>query len=245
MNKVTVSLFSQNTQIEKQLKMFLERFSSLQMKSICHDSVAVIDCFAMHTPDIWFVEIISEEDLNIILEIKPLPPFVVAISPDNLNIRTLLNRGIFDAIPIDFSMEDFCSVIKKISHIINRYKLQARELREPAMDYFEFPGGAKNYIFVNVKNRRRKIIFNKVTMIEKTGSSLKILIEEEEPIYYNSTLTHFLNRLPEGMFSRINGSTVVNINKVSNYSKNEIIINKTVKKITRQYAKSFFQALEA
>jgi DNA-binding LytR/AlgR family response regulator len=244
MNKVTVSLFSQDTQIEKQLNVILERFSSLQIKSICHDYVAVIDCFAMHTPDIWFVEIISEKDLNDILEIKPLPPFIVAISPDNLNIRNLLNRGIFDIIPMDFSMEILCSVIKKISHIINRYKLQVHELRESTMDYFEPAGGAKNYIFVNVKNRRRKIIFNKVTMIEKIGSSLKILIEDEDPIYYNSTLTHFLNRLPEGMFLRINGSTVVNINKVSNYSKNEIIINKTVKKITRQYAKAFFKVLE-
>jgi DNA-binding LytR/AlgR family response regulator len=81
-------------------------------------------------------------------------------------------------------------------------------------------------------------------MIEKTGSSLKIIMEESDSIYYNSTLTHFLNRLPENMFLRINGSTVVNINKVGNYSKNEIIINKTVKKITRQYAKAFFRALE-
>lgn len=244
MNKVTISLFSKNAQTEKQLKTYMERFNSLQLKSICRDDVAVIDSFALHTPDIWFIEVACEKELNTLLEIKSQPPFIVAVSPDNLSVRKLLNRGVFDVLPIDFSLENFCAVIKKISHIINRYKPQIRELREPAVEYFEPTNGTKEHIFINVKNRRCKITFNKVMIIEKTGSSLKIIMEESDPIYYNATLTYFLSCLPENIFVRINSSTVVNVSKVANYSKNEIIINKTVKKITRRYAKPFFRSLE-
>jgi DNA-binding LytR/AlgR family response regulator len=244
MNKVTISLFCRNSQTEKELKACSERFNSLQLKSICHDDVAVIDAFTFHTPDIWFIEVASEKELNSLLEIKPQPPFIVAVSPDNLSVRKLLNRGVFDVLPLDVSMENYCVVIRKISHIINRYRMPAREFREFDMEYSEPTGGNKEHIFISVKNRRCKIIFNKVSVIEKTGSALKIIMDEHAPIYYNSTLAQFLNRLPENIFLRINGSTIVNVNKVENYSKNEILINKAVKKITRQYAKVFFRALE-
>jgi len=244
MNKVTISLFSKNAQTEKQFKICIERFSSLQMQSICHDNIDVIDCFTLHTPDIWLVEVMSEKEFNLFLDIKPQPPFIVAISPDNVPVRRLLNNGVFDVLPIDFSLEHFCMVIQKISRIINRYRTLVYELKEPAMEYLESAVGTKEHIFINIKNRRCKITFSKVVIIEKTGSSLKIIMEGQNPIYYNSTLSHFLNRLPENTFLRINGSTAVNITKVENYSKNEIIINKTVKKITRQYAKIFFRALD-
>lgn len=244
MKKVTISLFSQNIQTEKQLKAYVERFNSLQLKSVYHDDIAVIDGFALHTPDVWFIEIASEKALNTLLEIKPQPPFIVAISPDNVSIRKLLNRGIFDVLPINFSLEDICVVIRKFLHIIKQYQSPVRELRESTIEYSGPANGTKEHIFINVKNRRCKIIFNQVMMIEKTGSSLKIFIEDSNPIYYNCTLAFFLNRLPKSMFSRINGSTIVNITKVDSYNKNEIYINKTVKSITRQYAKAFFEALE-
>jgi DNA-binding LytR/AlgR family response regulator len=244
MNKVSISLFCRNPQTENELKACTEQFNSLQLKSICHDNVAVIDAFAAHTPDIWFIEAMSEKELNTLLEIKPQSPFIVAVSPDNLSVRRLLNRGIFDVLPLDFSLDNYCNVIGKILHIINRYRMPTVELQESYLEYPEPTGENKEHIFISVKNRRYKIIFNKVLVIEKTGSALKIIMEEHAPIYYNSTLAHFLNCLPENMFLRINGSTIVNISKVENYSKHEIFINKTTKKITRQYAKAFFRALE-
>jgi DNA-binding LytR/AlgR family response regulator len=244
MNKTKVSLFTKNPQTEKQLKACTERFNSLQLKSICHDDIDVIDCFALHTPDIWFIDVPSEKELNTLLEISPLPPFIVAITPNDISVQKLLNRGIFDVLPVDFSLEHFAVVIKKISRIINRYQLPVHEFREPTMEYFTPSNETKDHIFINIKNRRCRVVFDKVMLIEKTGSSLKITTEEGGPIYYNSTLNLFLKRLPENMFLRINGSTIVNINKVENYSRTEVFINKAVKKITRQYADTFSQVLE-
>ena len=79
--------------------------------------------------------------------------------------------------------------------------------------------------------------------IESLSDYLKIHLKNNEVLVIRETITNIANKLPEPQFLRIHRSFVININEISSYNNEEIIIQEKSLPISRSYKEQVLLAL--
>ncbi|MDR2868288.1 MAG: LytTR family transcriptional regulator DNA-binding domain-containing protein [Bacteroidales bacterium] len=248
MNKLNAALMVYDEPIKLLLQEQLSIFSSIRMNANYSNFAELLDKIMVGKPDILFVQADSEIEYNIILKITPLPCFTVLITDKNAFNIDLLHRGFFEVMDKNFSADTLLMIMSKIMRFYYRFhpindpiKELAKEAETPYLIEKEPP---KDYMFINSQKKKIRIVFEEILYAAKVGSAVKLIMKKSDPIYHNTTLCHFLQRLPPDIFIRINASTILNIKQVGEFAKNKVIVNGESFPITRQYLKNFQRAIE-
>lgn len=79
-------------------------------------------------------------------------------------------------------------------------------------------------IYVNVNKKHIKIILNNILYLESIKDYLKIIMTTETLII-KERISHFLKQLPENKFLRVHRSYIVNLDKITAYTHQDIEID--------------------
>lgn len=92
-----------------------------------------------------------------------------------------------------------------------------------------------SFIFIRVDRRMVKLIFEDIYYVESLSDYLKIYLKNNEVLVIRETITNIANKLPAQQFLRIHRSFMVNVNEISSYNNEEILIQEKSLPISRSY----------
>ena len=105
------------------------------------------------------------------------------------------------------------------------------------MDTFKLQG-----VFVLVENEYIKINFNDILYIKAEGNFVNIKTTKKQFMVL-SNLTQFTKQLPNNMFVRTHKTWTINLTKIDKYTKEHIVIKKSITPLGTTYKKNILNLL--
>ena len=118
---------------------------------------------------------------------------------------------------------------------------------DKAIEYLEVlrvPTGKiqpKDYFFIKTDTRIVKFMFSEISAVEAQGEYIRIIASDKKVMSLVS-LTNVANVLPDD-FIRIHRSYIINMRHIDEVKTNEVIIDKEIYPISRNYRSTFFDKL--
>jgi two-component system response regulator LytT len=99
--------------------------------------------------------------------------------------------------------------------------------------------------FISVRSRRKtsRIDFDKLVYIESLADYIAIHTENGGEVVSREKISHMENRLPDG-FLRIHRSFIVNVSKITSFSREELVIGETKLPVSRTYRSEVISRLQ-
>lgn len=207
----------------KVLSDYIYQVPFLDIQGTFKDAILAADYLRNHQTDLIFLDIHLPKlkGMNFLRTLTNPPAVIIttayhqyAVEGFELNVTDYLLK------PFDF--ERFLTAVNKV----NTAQIKNREL----------PGTEKmkDYIFLNVQNRKVKIYFSEILYIESQREYIKIVTSRKE--YLSKISTHTIESLlPSNLFKRIHRSFIVAINKIESYTAEKVEVNGVAIPIGRGY----------
>jgi len=192
------------------LKNFVGKTQNLEAVAMCEDGIEASNYLSRHVVDLIFLDIEMPEMSGIDL-IKSLskPPMVILVTSKREHAIEAFEYNVVDYVlkPFDYS---------RFLKAVNR----AREIHSANNDTHDDDPD----IFVKVDSRLVKIRSSEVYWIEALGDYIVINTSENKYIVHN-TMKGIESKLSSDKFLRVHRSYIVNLQKISSFSSNVLLIN--------------------
>lgn len=159
-------------------------------------------------------------------------------------------KVIFTTAYIDYALEGYeldvvDYLVKPISFerffkAINKYKNQ-KSTQDISVTSPET--AAQDYIYVKANKKRHRLVFDSILYVESIKDYVRIHLKDKSLII-KTTLTHFESQLPKDSFLRIHRSYIINLNKVSAHTHNDIELAEIEIPIGNSYKQKVFELLK-
>jgi two-component system, LytTR family, response regulator len=221
MSKVKCIIIEDEPLAVKVLSDYVSQVSFLELQKTFKDAILATDYLRNNTIDLIFLDIHLPK-LKGMSFLKTLsnPPAVIittayhqyAVEGYDLNVTDYLVK------PIEF--ERFLKAVNKVKDA-GKNKMPVNE--------------NKHFIFLNIQNKKVKILFSEILYIESQREYIKIVTLKKELLSKIST-KEIENLLPQNLFKRIHRSFIVSLDKIESFSSKEVEINGKSIPIGREYA---------
>lgn len=191
------------------------------------DSIKKVKKFLQHTKvDFLIIDPNMSNELGFsFIEKEQAKAPIIILSPRTRDAVKAYAIGVFDFILKPLEKERFQ---KSIDRLINQtYFLEKKEIILPA-----------KYIDVRCDLMTERIEHEKIDYIEAMGDYVKIVTQERKYIVL-MTMKKILSLLPETIFFRCHKSFIINLEKVENYTSNEIHLTTKSVPLSRFRTKAF------
>lgn len=154
----------------------------------------------------------------------------------NSSIKIIFTTAYREFAVDGFNLHAVDYLLKPISYerlldAINNYSATHQKSTSPLSESEE----PLSFIFIRVDRRMVKLIFEDILCVESLSDYLKIHLKDNEVLVIRDTITNIANKLPAQQFLRIHRSFIVNINEISSYNNEEIIIQEKSLPISRSF----------
>jgi two-component system LytT family response regulator len=227
MAKINCIIIEDEAPAQDVLTNYISKTDWLSLSGVFEDAITAMDYLKHHHVDLIFldIQIPGLSGIQFLNVLKNRPDIIIttaytdhAIEAFELEVRDYLKK------PISF--DRFLKAINRISR-----ETEVSNVAPPVAKPNEHPG----FAFFNVNKMKVKVMFNEIRYIESMKEYVYIHLESEKigtkiPI---SEIEKYL----EGKFVRIHRSFIVNADKITAYTAEEIFINKVSLPIGANYKK--------
>jgi two-component system, LytTR family, response regulator len=207
MSKIKCIIIEDEPLAVKVLSDYVKQVPFLELQKTFKDAILAAEFLHDNKTDLIFLDIHLPK-LKGMAFLKTLldPPAVIvttayhqyAVEGFELNVTDYLLK------PIEF--ERFLAAVNKV---------KARQKEKPVVD---------DFIFVNVKNKKVKILFSEILYIESQREYVKVVTTKKA--YLSKISTHAIESLlPPDKFKRIHRSFIISVDKIESYSADTVEVN--------------------
>ncbi|MEM8908262.1 MAG: LytTR family DNA-binding domain-containing protein [Bacteroidota bacterium] len=181
--------------------------------------------------DVLFLDIQMPKMTGLaMLKMMPQQPLTVLTTAHREYALEGFDLDVVDYLLKPVSLERFLKTIAKIKRI------RSQESTTP-LDQ------ALNYLFVKANRNYVKILFDDILYIEALKNHIKI-ITKQQVLLTLSSISEFLQRLPEQQFIRVHRSFIVNKQQIQRFNALAVVINDQNIPIGRSYREETKDLLE-
>ncbi|GAB3710345.1 LytTR family DNA-binding domain-containing protein [Spirosoma flavus] len=189
----------------RQLEAQLNKLPFLSLTAICYTLEATLECLAIQPVDLLFLDIklADQSGLFLLKNGIQLPPVIIISSSPQYALESYeIGKA------VDYVLKPF--TFDRLSLAVNR----ALGLQASANSFAN-----KDFIFLKTGRKVQRFNFHEIDFIEAYGIYSKIQTGKQSHVV-NERLAALDKLLPAQSFYRVHKTYIVNINKISSYSKN-------------------------
>jgi two-component system, LytTR family, response regulator len=223
MSKIQCIIIEDEPLAVKVLSDYILQVPFLELRGTFKDAIHATDYLRDHHVDLMFLDIHLPK-LKGMAFLKTLthPPAVIITTAYHRYAVEGFNQNVTDYLLKPFDFERFLVAVNKV-RTARREEQQPDESRE-----------SKDFLFLNVKKRKVKILFSEILYIESQREYIRIVTTKKE--YISKMSTHEIEaRLPAHLFKRVHRSFIVSIEKIESYTAETVEVNGVSIPIGRAY----------
>jgi DNA-binding LytR/AlgR family response regulator len=224
MNKYSCIIIEDEQLLAEVLSDYVSQVPFLELKKIFSDGISAMEYLQQNKTDLVFIDINLPKlkGIEFIKMFRGTAKFIIttayheyALEGYELNVIDYLLK------PIEFS---------RFLMAVNKLTVDERSTNRVVTD----EANKKDYLFVNIKKRRVKIIFSEILYIEGMKEYVKIYTAKDKYIITKTQIGQ-INELLNGEFVRIHRSYIVARSKVTSYNLAEVSIGTIVLPVGTNY----------
>lgn len=207
----------------KVLSDYIAQVPFLQLQASFKDAILATDYLRDHPIELIFLDIHLPK-LKGMAFLKTLthPPAVIITTAYHQYAVEGFDLNVTDYLLKPFEFERFLIAVNKVK------KAQSE------MQHWAQSEAIKEYLFLNVQNKKVKILFSEIVYIESQREYIKIVTTKKE--YMSKMSTHEMEHLlPATLFRRIHRSFIVSLSKIESYTAEIVEVNGVSIPIGRGY----------
>jgi len=233
MHRITCIIIEDEVPAQEILRSFIARTEWLHVLSVFSDAIEAIDFLKRNEVDVIFLDLqipgISGLDFLKILKNQPQIIITTAYSEHALEAFEL---DVIDYLLKPFSFDRFLKAASRVGRQPDSSKIHTFQRVIPE----------KSFAFFNVNKVMVKVMFSDIFYVESMREYVYIHLPD------NKVITKIgigeIEKLLTPDFMRVHRSFLVNINKITSYSAEEVFINKTSVPVGVNYKKSVMTSFE-
>lgn len=200
----------------------------LELKGTFDNAVEVIDFIKTNQIDLIFLDIEMPELTGFeFLRIVKNPPKIVLTTSNPEYALTAFDFDVTDYLLKPITLPRFLRAVDKIKQT---------ETGNAAAAY-------EDSIFLKEEGKFVKIEVSKILFIEAQGDYMKVNTEGGKKHLVLSTMKSIENKLPHKHFLRVHRSYIVNVNKISDLTENNLLIEKNIIPVGNSYRETLMKNL--
>lgn len=200
----------------------------LELAGTFDNAVEVIDFIKTNQVDLIFLDIEMPELTGFeFLKIVKNPPKIVLTTSNPEYALTAFDFDVADYLLKPITLPRFLRAVDKIKQIESGNTSAAYE----------------DSIFLKEEGRFVKVEVRKILFIEAQGDYMKVNIEGGKKLLILSTMKSIEKKLPPKHFLRVHRSFIVNINKISDLTENNLLIEKNIIPVGNSYRETLMKNL--
>ena len=209
-----------------------------------------INSFKTYLPDLVLLDINIRGDKNgidIAVEINktiPTPFIFVTAQTDAETLQKAKNT-----FPSAYLVKPFTTTHLSVSIdlALHNFAFQKKETMELPInedeDYRETFYLKQDFMFIKDGNNYIKINQNEMLLLESEGNYVKIHTNEKRYLI-RSTINSAIEKIKLSHFMRVHRSYCINLNKITKFNENEIVVENITVPLGRNYKEDFFKTLK-
>lgn len=229
----------------RQIKSYIERTESLSLVATCRSAIEAQQILEEQKIDLIFVDI-NMPDLNGIDFVRSLAGnyyviFTTAYSEFALEGFKL---NAIDYLLKPFTYDEFTKAIQKVVSLVDL--VNRCHAAENAMAANEAESADKEYISVKADYKTQLVRIADIVYLESASEYVRLHIEGSATITTLFRLKNMETTLPQESFLRVHRSYIVNLKRISSYTKGRIFLdNGEYIPLGENYKERFFEHLNA
>ena len=229
----------------RQIKSYIERTESLSLVATCRSAIEAQQILEEQKIDLIFVDI-NMPDLNGIDFVRSLAGnyyviFTTAYSEFALEGFKL---NAIDYLLKPFTYDEFTKAIQKVVSLVDL--VNRCHAAENAMAANEAESADKEYISVKADYKTQLVRIADIVYLESASEYVRLHIEGSATITTLFRLKNMETTLPQESFLRVHRSYIVNLKRISSYTKDRIFLdNGEYIPLGENYKERFFERFNA
>lgn len=229
----------------RQIKSYIERTESLSLVATCRSAIEAQQILEEQKIDLIFVDI-NMPDLNGIDFVRSLAGnyyviFTTAYSEFALEGFKL---NAIDYLLKPFTYDEFTKAIQKVVSLVDL--VNRCHAAENAMAANEAESADKEYISVKADYKTQLVRIADIVYLESASEYVRLHIEGSATITTLFRLKNMETTLPQESFLRVHRSYIVNLKRISSYTKGRIFLdNGEYIPLGENYKERFFERFNA
>jgi two-component system LytT family response regulator len=221
MPKIRCIIIEDEPLAAKVLSEYIGQVPFLQLQQVFKNALLAADYLMDHTTDLIFLDIHLPKLKGMdFLKTLQHPPAVIITTAYHQYAVEGFDLNVTDYLLKPFAFERFLTVVNKLGAV---QKTAEKE-----------KGNGKDFIIVNVQNRKVRILFSELVYIESQREYIKIVTTKSE--YLSKLSTHEMEGLlPSHLFKRIHRSFIISVARIESYTAETVELNGITLPIGRVY----------
>ena len=225
----------------RQIKSYIDRAEQLELVAACRSALEAQQILSQTKVDLIFVDI-NMPDMNGLDFVRSLdsahyivfttahPEFAI----DGFKLNAL------DYLLKPFTFEEFMKATHKVISLVDL--MQRCHAAENAINHSEAENKDKEFITVKADYKTQLVRVADIVYLESAGEYVRLHIDDSPTITTLFRLKNMESALPQDSFLRVHRSYIVNIKRISSYTKGRIFLdNGEYIPLGENYRKSFFE----
>ncbi|MBQ5594218.1 MAG: response regulator transcription factor [Alistipes sp.] len=225
----------------RQIKSYIDRAEQLELVAACRSALEAQQILSTTKVDLIFVDI-NMPDMNGLDFVRSLdsahyivfttahPEFAI----DGFKLNAL------DYLLKPFTFEEFMKATHKVISLVDL--MQRCQIAESTLNQSEAENKDKEFISVKADYKTQLVRVADIVYLESAGEYVRLHIEDAPVITTLFRLKNMESALPQDSFLRVHRSYIVNIKRISSYTKGRIFLdNGEYIPLGENYKKSFFE----
>lgn len=243
--KFSCAIFIQETETLNRLTDLLSRFKTIKICDVLNNTYEAIETLSENRIYILFMNADALEKMQFIHR----PLFIVGIckKKESKNLKKWLDSGFIDFIYDPIQEKDFNNVMSKILTLCHFYMSQSKQESMIVEENYSLYNknaitqySSRDSIIIKGKNRteQSRVFIDDLLFVKYIDEKSHLFYKDGTVQIYNKRLKYFTTVLPDIKFQKISKSVIVNIDKITNISKNWVIkVDNEYFEVTRNFRK--------
>jgi two-component system LytT family response regulator len=208
----------------RQLKSYIERTEQLELVTTCRSAVEALDVVQREQIDLIYVDI-NMPDLNGLDFVRSLEGshYVIFTTAHAEHALEGFKLSAIDYLLKPFSYDEFQKATQKVISLVDL--VERCHAAESAVAQNEAESSDKEFISVKADYKTQLVRMSDIVYLESAGEYVRLHIEGSHSITTLFRLKNMETSLPADSFLRVHRSYIVNLKRISSYTKGRIFLD--------------------
>ena len=210
----------------RQIKSYIDRIEWLQLVALCSRANEAKQLLMEERVDLLFVDI-NMPDINGLDLVRSLenPPMVIFTTAYAEYAVEGFRLDAVDYLLKPFSYEEFERAVNKACSLYELYRMRDMQSTPEVELSDEVVEEKRDYISIKADYKVRMVRYCDIIYVESVGEYVRLHLTDGSKLVTLFRLKNMESALPSGDFMRVHRSYIVNLNRVSSYSRGKIYMD--------------------
>ncbi|WP_420551702.1 LytR/AlgR family response regulator transcription factor [Tenacibaculum aiptasiae] len=202
----------------KLLEKHISKIDALEIVATCNNAIKAFEILNTQEVDLLFLDIKMPNltGIDFLKTLKNPPKTIFTTAYRDYAIESY-DLGVIDYLLKPITFERF---FKAVDRYLGDQKKQSQSIQHKGKDTDDF-------MLVKSGNKHHKVVINDILFIESLKDYIKIHTVDNKRIVSKYRISEIEQELKEENFLRVHRSYIININKISAFTVNDIEVNST------------------